>query len=100
MRLGKFAEALIEGRLEVGDLGLQLGELRGEGEVFLLDEGTVLLGVDVSGVGLGADGVELMEEASDERVGLRGHGGAVTGAPRVLLVGEEERHRVCPNRRV
>lgn len=60
MCLGEFAEALSEGRLEVGDVGLQLGKLGGEGEVFLLDEGTVLLGVDVSGVSLSADGVELV----------------------------------------
>lgn len=60
LRLGEFAEALIKGRLEVSDVGLQLGELGGEGKVFLLDEGTVLLGVDVSGVGLGTDGVELV----------------------------------------
>lgn len=99
LHLGDFAEALIERGLKFGDVRLEFGELGGEGEILLLDEKAVLLGVDVGGVGLGADGVELVEEAADEGVGLRGHGRAVTGAPRELLVGEEERHRVCPNRR-
>ena len=99
LHLVDFAEALIERGLKFGDVRLEFGELGGEGEVLLLDEGAVLLGVNVGCVGLGADGVELVEEAADEGVGLRGHGGAVAGAPRELLVGEEERHRVCPNRR-
>lgn len=104
MRVRELAEAVIEGGLEVGDLRLELGELGGEGEVLLLDEGAVLLRVDVSSVGLGADGVELVEEAADKGVGLGGDGGGVAGAPRELLVREKEGHRFqecrCPNRRV
>lgn len=104
LSVGEFAEAVIEGGLKVGGMGLELRELSGEGEVLLLDEGAVLLGVDVGGVGPGADGVELVEEAADVGVGLGGDGGDIAGAPRELLVGDEEGHLVgelrCPNRRV
>ena len=98
-RFFEFAEALVEVGLEVGRAGLEGGEVGGEGEVLLLDEGAVLLRVDVGGVGARAERVELVEEATDVGVGLRRHRGGVAGAPRELLVGEEQGHRLCPNRK-
>lgn len=77
--IGEFADAFIERGLKVGYMRLKLRELGGEGEVLLFDKRTVLLGVDIRGVSLGADGVELVEEASNVGVGPGGDGGGVAG---------------------
>lgn len=88
-----FAEALIDGVFEVGDVRLEFGELNSERKVLLLS-------VEVDDVDLGANDVELLEHTVDEGVGLCSHEGAVVGASRELLVREEERHQVlCANRR-
>ena len=71
------------------DARFEFGEFGSEREIFLLNEGAVLFGVDVGGVGFGLDGLEFVEEASDEGVGLVGDERDVVGASGEVLVGEK-----------
>lgn len=72
LEVGEVGEAVIEGGLEVEGMGLELGEVGGEREVLLLEEGAGLLGGDGGGVELGLEGVELPLEVADESVGFLG----------------------------
>jgi hypothetical protein len=90
---GKLGGAALGGGGELGDLGLGTIELGGEGGVALLEEGAGLLGRDRGGVCLSADGVHLVPELADGRVGSLGDGGSVPAAEPELLVGHEQRHR-------
>lgn len=90
--LGEVREAVVEGGLKLSVLGLELGELGGEGEVLLLEERAGLLGGDGGGVGLSPHGVDLLVQLADERVGLLRHRNGVIRVPRELLLRQEERH--------
>jgi hypothetical protein len=90
---GKLGGAALGGGGELGHLGLGTIELGGEGGVALLEEGAGLLGRDRGGVCLSADGVHLVPELADGRVGSLGDGGSVPAAEPELLVGHEQRHR-------
>lgn len=91
--LRKLGETMIERRLELGIVGLEVGEVSRKREVLLLEEGAGLLGGDGSGIGLSSEGLELLVEVAYESVGLVRKGRGVVSEPRELLVGDEERHR-------
>lgn len=83
---------LIKSRLKIHSMRFKLRELSGEGEILLFNERAILLGVDVGGIGFGADSVEFVEEVANEGVGFGGNGGGVAGEAVEVFVGDKEGH--------
>jgi hypothetical protein len=79
LSIREVTEVLIKRRLEAGGMGFELGELGREGEILLLNERAILLGVDVGGISFSADGVEFVEDAADVGVGFGGYGDGIAG---------------------
>ena len=91
--LGEFGKAVVEGGLELGILGLEVREVGGEREVFLLEERAGLLGGNGGRISLSPHGVELLLEVADEGVGSVRHRNGVVSERRELLIRHEKRHR-------
>lgn len=99
LEVGEVGEVAIEGGLEVEGIGLEVGEVGGEGEVLLLQEGARLLRRDGGRVLLRPDGLQLPLQVPDEGVGFLRHQRPIVGAPRQLVIGDEQRHRRRRRRR-